>query len=159
MNEAKNLACPFCGKEAEIERPGTARASMIIACTNCGGRMESGDVVGLTPPEQYAWNVRAGGRQPSTSETAETKHVGISDLLAAAELACDKWEWLQAGTREPLSLALARPENEMAVFEMVVTMNNLRSKMQKLKAANARADLPRIDDVARESGREGDNRG
>jgi len=59
MNEAKLLACPFCGKEAEIERPGTARASMIIACTNCGGRMESGDVVGLTPPEQYAWNVRA----------------------------------------------------------------------------------------------------
>jgi len=30
---------------------------------------------------------------------------------------------------------------------------------QLVKVPNARADLPRIDDVARESGREGDNRG
>jgi len=61
----------MCGKEAEIERPGTARQSMIIVCTNCGCRMESGDVVGLTPPEQYAWNVRAGGRQPAMSKTPQ----------------------------------------------------------------------------------------
>jgi hypothetical protein len=33
--------------------------------------MESGDVVGLTRPEQYAWNVRAGGRQPEPSKTGE----------------------------------------------------------------------------------------
>ena len=82
------------------------------------------------------WNRRAGDSEPAASKTEGTKHVGISDLLAAAELACDRWEWIQAGTREPLSLALARPENEIALFEMVATMNNLRSKMQKLKAAN-----------------------
>jgi len=50
--------CPFCGGEATIERKGTARQSMIIACTNCGGRHESGDVVGLTPSSRYAWNNR-----------------------------------------------------------------------------------------------------
>jgi len=52
------LGCPFCGGEAEVERKGSARASMIIACTNCGGRMESGDVYGLTKPESWAWNRR-----------------------------------------------------------------------------------------------------
>jgi len=53
------LPCPFCGAEAEIERRGSQRASMIIACTNCGCRVESGDVVGLTEPKVYRWNRRA----------------------------------------------------------------------------------------------------
>ena len=52
------LPCPFCGEEAEIERPGTARQSMIVACTNCGCRVESGDVCGLTLPESWKWNLR-----------------------------------------------------------------------------------------------------
>jgi len=52
------LGCPFCSGDAVIERKGTARASMIIACTDCGGRMESGDVYGLTMPSQWAWNRR-----------------------------------------------------------------------------------------------------
>jgi hypothetical protein len=52
------LGCPFCGGKPEIERHGTARQSMIIACTNCGCRMESGDVLGLTPVEAWAWNYR-----------------------------------------------------------------------------------------------------
>lgn len=55
---ARLLGCPFCGGDATIERKGSARASMIIACTNCGGRMESGDVYGLTRPESWAWNRR-----------------------------------------------------------------------------------------------------
>ncbi len=50
--------CPFCGDAAEIERKGTRRASMIIACTMCGCRMESGDVYGFTKPEAWAWNMR-----------------------------------------------------------------------------------------------------
>lgn len=50
--------CPFCDGEAEIERKGTHRASMQIACTNCGARVESGDVYGLTKPENYKWNWR-----------------------------------------------------------------------------------------------------
>lgn len=50
--------CPFCGSEAQIEKIGTARQSMIIACTNCGARVESGDVRGLTDPQAWAWNIR-----------------------------------------------------------------------------------------------------
>lgn len=57
MNE--NLKpCPFCGGEAEIERRGTHRQSMIIVCQECGARVESGDVMGMTPPERYQWNMR-----------------------------------------------------------------------------------------------------
>ena len=57
-------------------------------------------------------------------------------LLAAVELACDKWSWIQAGTREPLSISLKRTEREMDVFEMIVSMNNLRTQFEKWKAAN-----------------------
>ena len=57
-------------------------------------------------------------------------------LLAAVELACDKWSWIQAGTREPLSTSLKRTEREMDVFEMIVSMNNLRTQFEKWKAAN-----------------------
>ena len=52
------LPCPFCGYEAEIRIRGTQHNSMIIACTHCGGKIESGDVYGLTKPEHYHWNKR-----------------------------------------------------------------------------------------------------
>lgn len=38
------LPCPFCGGRAEIERVGSTRTSNIVACTDCGCRLESGDV-------------------------------------------------------------------------------------------------------------------
>lgn len=56
MSELK--PCPFCGGQAEIERKGTAWQSMQIAC-NCGCRMESGDVFGLTNSDKWAWNRRS----------------------------------------------------------------------------------------------------
>lgn len=59
MTEAYTLKpCPFCGAEAEILREGTTRQSMRIACTNCNTEVESGDVIGLTPPEKWRWNQR-----------------------------------------------------------------------------------------------------
>ena len=51
--------CPFCGGEAELLRNGTARQSRIVQCTDCGCRLESGDVDGMTPDDRMAWNVRA----------------------------------------------------------------------------------------------------
>jgi Lar family restriction alleviation protein len=48
------LPCPFCGGEAKIERVGTARQSCIIACQECGCRLETGEV--WTMGEQ--WNTR-----------------------------------------------------------------------------------------------------
>jgi hypothetical protein len=50
--------CPFCGGDAEIERPGTSKQSMIIACLDCGCTVESGDVVGFTAVKHYLWNKR-----------------------------------------------------------------------------------------------------
>lgn len=39
----KLLPCPFCGGEAEFERMGTPRQSCIVACTDCGGRLETSE--------------------------------------------------------------------------------------------------------------------
>jgi Lar family restriction alleviation protein len=50
--------CPFCGGEAEIERQGNNRQSMIYACTDCGCRLETGE----TGHNYRQWNTRA---QPS----------------------------------------------------------------------------------------------
>jgi hypothetical protein len=68
------LPSPLCRGGAEIERKGSHRASMIVTCTNCGCRVESGDVYGLTAPERMAWNRRSKISQhnetcPSTGET------------------------------------------------------------------------------------------
>lgn len=64
----KLLPCPFCNGEAEIERSGTRYQSMIIACTQCGCRLQSGEVLGETKPEHYQWNVRWNERQEKGSE-------------------------------------------------------------------------------------------
>lgn len=58
MNTLELMPCPFCGGEPRIERKGTARASMIIICDDCGCKVESGDVLGLTKPESLKWNLR-----------------------------------------------------------------------------------------------------
>lgn len=49
------LPCPFCGGEAEFERIGDRRQSTIIACLECGCRLESGE----TFSHGGAWNTRA----------------------------------------------------------------------------------------------------
>jgi Lar family restriction alleviation protein len=48
------LPCPFCGGEAEFVRHGTPRQSSIIACTDCGARVETGE----TWNEGQLWNQR-----------------------------------------------------------------------------------------------------
>ena len=57
--EAELLPCPFCGDEAEIQVRGTKNNSMVIACLNCGARVESPDIYGVTDPKYYHWNMRA----------------------------------------------------------------------------------------------------
>lgn len=37
------LPCPLCEGEAEFERMGTGRVSCIIACTDCGLKLETGE--------------------------------------------------------------------------------------------------------------------
>ena len=53
---------------------------MIVACEDCGASVESSDEYGMTLAPNYAWNVRAGDREPVMSKTPDVKHVGISDL-------------------------------------------------------------------------------
>jgi len=47
--------CPFCEGEAEIERMGTNRVSMVIVCTNCGCRLETNET---SESEYLRWNTR-----------------------------------------------------------------------------------------------------
>ena len=51
----KLLPCPFCGGEAEFERMGTPRQSCIVACTDCGGRLETSEEGGACGSQ---WNDR-----------------------------------------------------------------------------------------------------
>ena len=54
-DEIKLKACPFCGGEAEIERMGTHRVSMIITCSDCGCSVETGET---WIDEHSRWNQR-----------------------------------------------------------------------------------------------------
>lgn len=60
------LPCPFCSGQAEIVRAGTRRQSTIIACSDCGCRLESPD-----EGDQYgdSWNHRAAHEPRADLET------------------------------------------------------------------------------------------
>lgn len=49
------LPCPFCGGDAAFERKGTHRQSCIVACRECGCRLETGEVWN----SGNDWNTRA----------------------------------------------------------------------------------------------------
>jgi Lar family restriction alleviation protein len=91
MNEAEKLACPFCGNNNPqmASEMGHFSWYSFVKCPNCGAQSapnrDEDDAI-------KSWNVRAGGRQPTMSKTAGTKHVGISDLLGAF----DEW-WNRVG--------------------------------------------------------------
>ncbi len=53
------LPCPFCGGGAEFERMGTARQSCIVACQECGCRLETGEVSQCG----QRWNTRSPPRE------------------------------------------------------------------------------------------------
>jgi hypothetical protein len=54
------LPCPFCGGEAKVERQGTARQSSIIACEDCGCRVETGEIWSIGD----RWNTRHVAQPP-----------------------------------------------------------------------------------------------
>ena len=62
------LPCPFCGGDAEVERIGTARVSMIVACQNCGCRLESNEVP-ETSLKDVRWNTRTPPKLAAVCET------------------------------------------------------------------------------------------
>ncbi len=68
--------CPFCGGKATIEKLGTARMSMVVACEDCGALVESGDVFGLTHIDQWAWNRRIYGDVAGSDEPENRDKLG-----------------------------------------------------------------------------------
>lgn len=54
MEDADLRPCPFCAGSAKFERKGTSKQSTIVACTNCGGRLESNEIWS----RGQAWNTR-----------------------------------------------------------------------------------------------------
>lgn len=69
MSEAERLLpCPFCGGEAEVERVGDYRQSHIIACTECGCRLETGEDAEWN--RGNAWNTRAQSARIAALEEA-----------------------------------------------------------------------------------------
>ena len=117
--------CPFCGSEATIERKGTARASMQIACTNCGARMESGDVHGLTKPEAWAWNRRTDTDLKARMEAVENAWF----MFAKAIDGTDTEEQMTEGQRvrySRLSDAIAQLRALLAPVPAAVAVNESR---------------------------------
>jgi Lar family restriction alleviation protein len=116
--------CPFCGGEAEVEREGTSRQSCIIACADCGCRLESNE-----RGAGEEWNRRAPFPEPGEAVTKPissppktatcgdcTKHVPLSaphcprgrtlptDSICApewfeAKLDADLSRFVEAGTK------------------------------------------------------------
>jgi Lar family restriction alleviation protein len=63
--------CPFCGAKPYFERVGTNRVSCIIACSECGCRLETneaGDMVGKQ------WNYRPIGHNGSFIDVSESQN-------------------------------------------------------------------------------------
>ena len=102
MNEAKIKACPICGQPPTVtigRRAGNGEwvALPMVRCKPCDYQKH-----GNSDDEAAAkWNERAGVRESAMFKTAETQHVGIKDLLGAAERGKDVYEgtWLEVECR------------------------------------------------------------
>jgi len=58
--------CPFCGGDAEVQRRGTNRVSMIIGCTDCSCTLETGET---WIDENSQWNNRFNFNQPAGQDS------------------------------------------------------------------------------------------
>jgi NMD protein affecting ribosome stability and mRNA decay len=94
----KLLLCPFCGSEAEFERHGTNRQSSIVACQQCGARVETGE----TWNEGQLWNTRsvpAAGTLPDRERLAEIMYTACHKGLRN----CWKWSDAELDNEHPTS--------------------------------------------------------
>lgn len=84
--------CPFCGGEAHFERTGTPRQSCIVACTECGARLETGET---WEHSGKAWNRRAECHRDSV-DGADRKPEGRETIDAMRDMALAAAEGLGA---------------------------------------------------------------
>ena len=71
MNDVKLKPCPFCYGMADIIRMGTARVSMIIACEDCGCRLETNET---WIDDDCQWNRRPEFRSANRSFKIVGRH-------------------------------------------------------------------------------------
>lgn len=78
--------CPFCGYEAEVERMGTNKVSMIITCSFCGCSLETGETYLY---ERMSWNRRDNDTKTVNSpfEMMADDPVHLEIMNATAEFA------------------------------------------------------------------------
>jgi Lar family restriction alleviation protein len=80
MSDTELLPCPFCGEEADIERMGTHRMSMVITCTNCGCSVETGETF---VHKNTQWNTRHITLNQARQVLAEAGMVAVPESLNA----------------------------------------------------------------------------
>ena len=91
------------------------------------------------------WNIRAGGRQPTTSETAETKHVGISDLLASIVKIEKQVAEAENRTAFGCMMDAKKGREHLAWLEILRRITGARKQLEEMLAndgAEARAKQP-----------------
>ena len=91
MENPKLLACPFCGGSGLLFSKGIEGSPSLIWYVQCEDRKCCCEIAGGYSKKAAIarWNQRAGGLQPVTPEIGGNKGVGMSDLLAAWDMAHD----------------------------------------------------------------------
>ena len=134
-NHRGRNACP--GQTGQGRRDHSLRHG--VRASNEGRALDlAGQLRGLTV-------IVIGGIRGIDSESKTEDRSSIRDVLNELAIACRR-------------LACANLRAVWAIQEMERKIFSQRSDQRAIRR-NARADLPRIDDVARESGCEGNNRG
>lgn len=149
MEKVRLLGCPFCGGSAEIEQRGSIRQSMIIACTHCNARTESGDVYGLTDPENYRWNKRSNNTPTPSPAADEAGFDPLNEIILTLQ------GWLSHQYRERRQEGL-HTDDDTAIMTPPVwpSRGMIKNWIAALQVASCRPTKARIRaEVARETER------
>lgn len=106
--------CPFCGGEPEVERIGTPRQSCIIACTDCGCRLETnetGDRCG------YHWNDRVSSADVERNECIDDCRIELAKSnawiqtrsIASLPMSARAMRVTKSWRRSPTSMRIIAP--------------------------------------------------
>lgn len=127
--------CPFCGRQAEVEQPGSARQSNIVECSDCGCRLESSDQM---PGYDLSWNVRPiedalraeNERLVDACFKWERDMGAVNVELTKEKAACDEFMNINEGLNTRITLLLERigehKETIAALGEVIASLRGAR---------------------------------
>jgi len=124
-------ACPFCGGEAEIERRGDMRQSMIYACTDCGCRLETGE----QGRNHARWNTRAALQPVSAEPVGYTWQVYIDGAETDIKLSANKFN---AGIMAVYHPTIAKK----GMVPLYISPPDQSARIRELEAALVEAAIP-----------------